>query len=349
MNLPVHNFCKRICSLALLVFMAGIAGRIFAGEAIIFSGQQGKSDPTKTTPAEKGLFRKFLDKPDTDPLSGLTPSIVPSMSPLSRKQTRRMQDAADEKKNWLLLGDGELSDKDKEETSFGVHDKQYSLDGLDKEEHTRDYMFYNLAQPKKPFKPGDKKATAEIMRQMKIHDDEEASLDTSVKTEKSNLGAHTATELDLKKLFEPGQKESSISGAHSPELGLQGLFGNSGNNAPLPGRGQDDHAKFKEFLNGPAQNNDLFGPNAGKGLANDFNKAPGAGFSGFDSSPKPSSGGLGDFNPAPSANRSYNGFDPSLARGNSFPGQSSDPYYSRPIEAPRGTVVQPVQQPTRKF
>jgi len=127
-------------ALAILFISPGGLGRqAVAGEAIVFGKEKIKAEPGKEKAPTQGPFR--LEKLTTPPpfdLNTLSPSVIPRPNSSHRKD-KRQQNAEDEKKNWLLLDQGELQDKDDEKNFLGVRDD--GLDDLDKSKDSHDYTF----------------------------------------------------------------------------------------------------------------------------------------------------------------------------------------------------------------
>ena len=109
-----------------------------AGDPIDFS--RGKAATPKT---ERGRLAREL-KPEgpeiTSSLAGpemVPPSASYSVRAASPKEAQRQKDAAMEKKNWMILDQGQLQEAREEEDTFGLG----SSDGLEKEKTEADYWW----------------------------------------------------------------------------------------------------------------------------------------------------------------------------------------------------------------
>jgi hypothetical protein len=238
-----------------------------AGEALIIGPEKGLIEPGKKSKSENPLFGGSIGKLDSpSPLGGLVPTIIPNGRSFSAKEQKRQRDAADEKANWILLDPGELQNKDETESTFGVKEKDYSVEGLEKEDNSRDYTFRGVGKTKKP--------TPEMLKQIQLIKQNKEEPESVSHSEGPSLSAHTASELNLKSLFEP-KTDKAFGNSGLGGLTLKDLF-----KAPMPGMNEDlqnKHKKdFDNFLrgsSGPAlrDGNDFKG---GGSSPMDWTKAP---------------------------------------------------------------------------
>src|SRR5260370_32243809 len=134
--------------LAAVVFYCSPILPLSAGEPVIFSNEKSRLEPRRPTDAGSDFSRSWERSPGTSPFDVVVPPNMPRLNPADAKAEKRRQHVQDERKNWLLLSQGELTEKDNQENSFGVRDKDYRADGLDKEAASRDYTFYPLTKQK---------------------------------------------------------------------------------------------------------------------------------------------------------------------------------------------------------
>ncbi len=112
-----------------------------AGDPVIFSNEKSRLEPQRPTDVGNDFIKAWERPPGTSPFDVVVPPYMPRLNPADVKAEKRRQHAQDERRNWLLLGEGELTEKESQENSFGVRDKDYLVDGLDKETGSRDYTF----------------------------------------------------------------------------------------------------------------------------------------------------------------------------------------------------------------
>lgn len=295
-------------ALAACVSVAGPAATL-AGEAIAIGKPSTRVEPGKENKPENGLFGKTIGKTaNTDPFQAVTPSVMPPVQPRNARQDKRLQNKADEKANFLLVPEGALTE---DTDTFGVNDKAFSLDGLEKKDSSRDYTFYTLTKQKQD----NGKANPELLRQIhkaKQNRELNASLD---KSENSSGSLHTAGGLDFQKLLGPGKAEKNLLAPARTDLSMQGLF--TAPPAAVDNKAaQERHtAKFNEFLNGSS-------PAAANNHGLDAFRNPGL-------EVKPASPAL-DFTPKAPAN---NPLFPAAAAGGgglpAFGSPSADPNFGR--------------------
>jgi hypothetical protein len=239
-----------IRAIALAACLAGAGGNgLWAGEAIIFGNSKERLEPGKENKAETGLFGKSLGSgANTDPLQSITPTLLPNIQPRNSRQELRRQNEADEKANWLLVNEGELTKKDE---TFGVDDRRYSAEGLEKEDKSRNYTFRSMNNG--GGKPGMKngKPNTELLRQVQQSRRENGDSEAPLQASKDPIGLKTSSALDFQKLLNPEKSDNGVLGFSKSDFSLKDLFNNP--SPAMSDRLQESHAaKFNDFLNGPA-------------------------------------------------------------------------------------------------
>lgn len=232
-------------AMATCCFVALSQNVSLAGESIIIGNSKERVEPGKENKPETGLFGKSIGKAgNTDPLQSM-PSLTPPSQSRNSKQEKRMQNKADEKANWLLLNEGDLTGG--EDETFGVDDKAYSADGLDKKDTSRNYTFYSLTKQNR----NDGKPSPQLLRQMQKSKQDRDLSSSFEKSDRPSGNLHTANELNFHKMFEPGRAQNGQLGLPKSDPSMQGLF-----NSPTPAfdhKAQANHRdRFNDFLKGPA-------------------------------------------------------------------------------------------------
>ncbi|MDB6030387.1 MAG: hypothetical protein JWM16_725 [Verrucomicrobiales bacterium] len=286
------------------------ATTLWAGEAIIIGTSKERVEPGKENKGENSMFGKSIGRGEnTDPLQTLTPSLLPNNQPRNSRLNQRRQDEADEKANWLLLDKGDLT---KDNETFGVNDRRYSADGLEKEDKSRDYTFRNVKGSSKPgLKNG--KPNAELVRQLQQSRKDDDDSGPLLQSSKEPISLHAAPGLDFQKLFNPGKSDVGSMGSFKSQPSLGDLFG--GPTSTGPEKALDSHPViFKEFLNGPS---------GGSG-SDPYRSSPGA-FSGNAPASTP-------FFPAaaPSMAPSFSGSSPAQSFGQGSPFSTATPASREP-------------------
>jgi hypothetical protein len=272
---------------------------------------------------------------NSDPFQSIGPTLLPPIQPRNSRQERRLQNRADEKANWLLLNEGDLTG---ETGSFGVNDKQYTAEGLEKEETSRNYTFHNLTKQNR----NSGKPSPEMLRQMQ-KSKQDLEFDSSFdKGDKSPSSLHTASALNFKKLFDPGSPDKNVLGPAKTDFSMQGFF-----TPPSPSfdtKAQENHsAKFNEFLRGPAAVENSPSPFQRGGL--DAKAASPA----LDITPKGPANNpffTAPAGSAPSSVFSTPGADPNYGRANPFSPPPVAPTYREPA---RNFAPSPNELPRRNF
>lgn len=262
-----------------------------AGDPIIITKEKSKNESKLEPPTESrfglDLFKPWERMPSGSPFDVTPPSSTERTTPYDRKREKKLQNAEDERKNWLLLEPGELQKKDDEEYSFGVRD--YNLDGIDKENTSRNYLFYGLAesrnsgqgrspgrsQSRVPGQAQSRNTRPEQPREDADADSKRTESRDSLKlfgNSESQSGAHTASELNLKSLFDPSQSGGALSGKmDQSEPSLQSLFNPGGASIRTPAQ-QARMDEFKQILNASPSGSSLSSPLAPAGFPNDLNR-----------------------------------------------------------------------------
>lgn len=247
--------------LTMLAAWAAGWGIAQAGDPIILP-----SDQVKPQPAPDALTTKELLKP-TERLPKVNPQHIEGLSlptpPGRRKKTeqeKRQQAARDERRNWLLLRPGELTDSLSEDRSFGVRLDKWAT--ADEDTDRRDYTFYGLDRTKHngqrepklgQTRQPDAQTQASAKRAEELDDKDKRKATSGnallLYDEASPArGAHLAKELDLR-----GYLDTTIVDLQSSsqgQTGLEGLLPASG----ALSRSKQQQARldqFKEFLNAP--------------------------------------------------------------------------------------------------
>ena len=246
------------------------------GDKIVFSESKPQTDPNAAASASQksgDLFKSWnkLEQPAFD-YSILGIPTLPRQA-VDAKEEKRLRNARDEKRNWMFLKPGELQQKEEEKTTLGVANRP--LDGFEKENHSSDYTFYNVAegktgagrQPGELRAPGqtssreEQAAEAKALQQQRDRDDEDSEKRrdrTFTLSGQSEMGAHTAGELNFTGLFDPGKSAAALGAAPgNSDFSLRDAL------AATPLRTKEQQARMDEFnkmLNSPMQSGSSPGP-----------------------------------------------------------------------------------------
>jgi hypothetical protein len=219
-----------------------------AGDPIQFSGDKGKPAPgAETRPADTDVFKTWNKSktPAGARLNALTPFIVPA-DPMDPKDERRLKNARDERKNWMLLEPGELQKREEEDQNqFGG--RSVAIDNFESDD-TDNYLFYNVTEENKPRNNNPGRDNNSDSDDPPRKDHRTLSL---FPREMEKPGAHTASELNLKGLIDPAH----ANGAHFNKNEAS-LFQFLKDNAP-PATDRDQQARrdsFRTFINGGPAN-----------------------------------------------------------------------------------------------
>jgi hypothetical protein len=288
-------------SAALLLF-SGLC--CLAGDPIVFSNPKSKTDPGKEAQKEQERELSKPWKPDQSFDIELTLPRPGFRGPRKlTKEEKQRRNEQEEKKNWLLLRPGQLQEDEERKNQMGVRD--YDLQKAGDENAPRDYTFYGLGGSK----TADMKGKASQDRgdgkgqrndQPRRDDAARASDDDEDREPSSNsgtgnqAGAHTASELDLKTLLNPSQKNAR--GSEKTEFTLRDLLNST--TAPRS-REQTEriNAWRRDVLNSPDSGGSS--PALSESTKSDFTRAtPTPAFAKpLDSPAKSSSGGNTIYNP----------------------------------------------------
>lgn len=316
-----------LATLALLLCL----GPARAGDPIQVPTDKAKQAPVNNRPVHADIFKSW-NRPNTpsagSKLNSLTPFITPGRPDV--REEKRLKNERIEKKNWMLLEPGELQRRDdEEEAKFGG--KAFSMENID-DDQAGNYLFHGLA---------DSQSDRAKNAQRTVIDTEEPGRKVGPR-EVEGQGVHTASELNLKGLINPGQ--ANAANLNKNEATLFQFF--KDNALPAPDRNQQARdASFREFINGPqgAAPSGIsdpinFRPDLTQERMNPIlpnrpalDLAPAKPAEAF--SAKPVFGGAGAFNPAPGLPEIGN--TKRLPQGQHLP---SHLLMQEPTKAPRATV-----------
>lgn len=232
--------------------MAAAALCAAAGEAIIVPGERSKAAPVienRATPRE--IFRLRDTGSPFDVLTAPMPERNKRLDPKEEKR-RRLQQL--EQKNWMIVGQGELQAEEEAKNFLNV--REYSLDGIEKQDETPNLMFRPLSKDGTRRIPGQFRSPGDNSRQVARAADDFQGFSRADKDPR--LGAHLSSELNFRSLFEsrPSAGDSLAPKFNKSELTLHSLL-NSGASETLREQ-QARRQEFRNFLDKPA--NPLAGP-----------------------------------------------------------------------------------------
>src|SRR5687767_6719970 len=226
-----------VATLAAVLFL----GTARAGDPIQFSGDKAKPAAANNRPVDADLFKSWnkAGTPAASSINTLTPFITPGRTTMDPKDEKRLRNARDEKRNWMLLEPGELDKEDAEEEKYG---KAFSRDKGDQD--AGNYLFRGLGEaksdrgrPQRPATDADNETKKGNRSSLKI-----------LGTREGEQGAHTASELNLKGLIDTSQ--GNPANGNKNEATLFQFF--KENALPPPNR--DEQARrenFRDFINEP--------------------------------------------------------------------------------------------------
>jgi len=342
-------FCATVMAAIVLAVFAGNAG-----EPIVIPGEKQKTLP----PAQdqklpsRDLFR-FGDKLNTPSgFDALTVPIIPGNRPMDPKEQKRRKLERLERENWMVVGKGELQAEEEAKSLFNVRD--YSLQGLEKEDNRGNLMFRSLDKDGNQRLPGQLRPSKEPLRPPGLRpgsEEDEESKDKSASQDKEQ-GAHISKELNFNKMFEPRQESDSLTPRfNKSDLTLQRLLG--GGISPEVRREQQARSEaFRNFLDKRDSGTPLAGPSDPINFGSDFTKQPIN-----PTTPRPLGGGssgtathFGSPSATPRPGSPLGGGFP-----NAFAGAPTPAGFSAgPLLAPKPEPVRPMKQmtfdpPRRKF
>ncbi len=252
--LPQYCFGKAGLLLAVVAFLGGGAP-LLAGDAIVFGSQKTKVEPGKDkTPTQNPFRLEKMTSPAPFEFDRMTTPILPNISP---RKDKRQQNADDERKNWLLLDNKELQDKDDDRSFMGIKGDD-DLSGLDKDRDNRDYTFRDSQSSRTPIqlrapnqtqsRTPSQRRKAEANQAAQPREDEEAS--DSKRSRSSAIvfgnqaGGRGGQDLDLKKLLEPKSSGRSVG---KSEFSLRDLVGGGDSDWNRDQRARNTES-FKQLL-----------------------------------------------------------------------------------------------------
>jgi hypothetical protein len=345
------TFCATIAAATVLAAFVGNAG-----EPIVIPGEKQKTPQpaldNKLPPRDVFRFGDRLNAPSG--FDVLSVPMIPSNTPLDPKEQKRRKIDRLERENWMVVGKGELQAEEDEKNFLNVRD--YSLEGLEKQDTHGNLMFRNLDKDGNQRLPGQFRSAKEPLRPPGVRpgsEEEEESKDKSALRDKeSKEGAHISSELNFNKMFEPRQENDSLTPRFNKSdlTPLQRLL--SGGISPEARREQQARSEeFRNFLDNRGSATPLAGPSDPINFGSDFTRQPIN-----PTTPQPLGGGISG-----TANRfgSPSATLPGSPRGGGLPtafvGASTPAGFSAgPLLAPKTEPVRPAKQmtfdpPRRKF
>jgi hypothetical protein len=256
------------------IVLAGFVGT--AGEPIIIPGEKQKalpSAPDKKLPS-RDVFR-FGDKLNAPAgFDVLTVPVFPGNTPSDPKEQKRRKLDRLERENWMVVGKGELQAEEDKKSFLNVRD--YSLEGLEKEDSRGNLMFRNLDKDENQRFPGQFRSSKEPLRPPnqrpgEVEEEEESKDTPHLQREEPKEGAHVSSELNFKKMFEPRQESDSLTPKfNKSELTLQRLLG--GGTSPEARREQQ--VRSDEFRNSLPGSGAVLGRSDPINFGNDSTRQP---------------------------------------------------------------------------
>jgi hypothetical protein len=262
-----------VASLAVL----GVSSLAFAGDPIVLGGEKARVAPaaqSKTT--ARDVFRLRDTFPDS-PFDVLSVPMLPEKKRLDPKEEKRRRLQELEKKNWMIVDQGELQAEEDEKNFLNV--REYSVDALEKQDDSGNLMFRPLSKGDTRRIPGQFRSTPDKTRQAGQHDSaasEEAEAPSFARPEKDpQAGAHLSTELNFRQMFESRQtgNDSLAPKFNKSDLTLQSLL-NAGVNSENAREQQTRREDFRNFLNKPGSGSPLAGPSDPINGRSDFTRQP---------------------------------------------------------------------------
>lgn len=244
----------------MVTLVAGVTATssALAGEAIIVPGDKSKAAPSETRAAPREVFR--LRDTVSLPFDALMVPMMPEKNkPLDPKEEKRRRLQQIEQKNWMIVGQGELQAEEEEKNFLNVRD--YSLDGIEKQDGTGNLMFRPLSKDDTRRIPGQFRSAGDNTRQparstTALEEDESQTFSRPEKD--PQFGAHMSSELNFRGLFETKQAggDSLTPKFNKSELTLHSLLNSGGSETAREQQARRE--EFRNFLNKPA--NPLAGP-----------------------------------------------------------------------------------------
>jgi hypothetical protein len=247
---------KRGVKTAAVILAAGISVSAFGGDAIIVpGGSKGKAAPApESQPAPREVFR-LRDTAPANPFDVLSVPVMPDKKRLldpKEEKMRRLQQL--EKRNWMIVQDGELQAEEEKKGFLDV--REYSLDEIEKQDESGNLMFRRLSKDDNRRVPGQFRDPNRdpVQRDITRAAEDESEHVTLARPDKDpQMGAHMSSELNFKALFEPRQAgaDSLSPRFNKSELTLQSLL-NSGTSTENAREQQARRDEFRNFLNKPS-------------------------------------------------------------------------------------------------
>jgi len=243
----------------IVTLLAGLTATssVRAGEAIIVPGNKSKTAPSvETRAAPREVFRLR----DTDSLPFDALMVIPEKNKkLDPKEEKRRRLQQLEQKNWMIVGQGELQAEEEDKNFLNV--REYSLDGIEKQDESGNLMFRPLSKDDTRRIPGQFRSSADNARQPGRNAavrEEDESQNFSRPEKDPQLGAHMSSELNFRGLFETRQtgNDSLAPKFNKSELTLHSLLNSGSTETTREQQARRD--EFRNFLNKPA--NPLAGP-----------------------------------------------------------------------------------------
>jgi len=271
---------NRLGKIRVLASLAVLGGwsLALAGDPIVVGGEKPKVTPgaeSKATARE--VFRLRDVAPDSFPLDVLSIPLLPEKKRLDPKEEKRRKLQELEKKNWMLVDQGELQAEEEEKTFLNV--REYSVDGLEKQTDTPNLMFRPLSKDDNRRIPGQFRSAPDKSRQAAPRDsgasDEPETPSFTPSDKDPELGAHMSSELNFRRMFESRQSgdDSLAPKFNKSDLTLQSLL-NAGGNAESTREQQARREDFRNFLNRPGSATPLAGPSDPINGRSDFTRQP---------------------------------------------------------------------------
>ena len=344
-------FCATVAAAFVL---AGFV--VNAGDPIVIPGEK-QTTPSpaldKKLPA-RDVFRfgEKLSAPSA--FDVLTVPIIPGNTPLDPKEQRRRKLERLERENWMVVGKGELQAEEEKKNFLDVRD--YSLEGLEKQDSRGNLMFRNVDKDGNPRLPGQFRSSKDPLRPPGTRpggEDEEESKDTPrLQREESKQGAHVSSELNFNKMFGPRQESDSLTPRfNKSDLSLQRLL--SGGMSPEDRRElKASREEFRNLLDNRGLAAPLAGPSDPINFGGDFTKQ-----AINPTTPQPLGGGIssspnrfGSPSAAPRPGSPLGGGLPTAFAGAPAPaGFSAGPLLAPKAEPVRPTKPLTFDPPRRKF
>jgi hypothetical protein len=330
------NRLDRFCVVSLLALL-GASPLTRGGEPIIVGGEKPKAAPAAENKAPaREVFR--LREPSA--FDVLSIPLSPDKKRLDPKEEKRRRLHELEKKNWMIVDQGELQAEEEEKNFLNVRD--YSLQILEKSDESENLMFRPLSKDDTRRMPGQFRSDAarqNAPRAASTGDDAEtSSLNRSARDPEA--GAHLSSELNFRQMFQPRQSgsDSLVPKFNKSDLTLHNLL-NAGGNTESTREQQARRQEFQNFLNKPVSAGSLTGPSDPINSRSDLTRQPLN-----PTTPQPFGGegparlNGGTFGSAPAINRPNSSISPgspfNSSRPSAGPGSFGTPQDSRGVQKP---------------